>query len=486
MKQPGSNSIMTLSKFRLSRILSNRLKEKPIHQRTRGWRLYQGKQFLKSYKHRADAVKAKAHAEAQGQSGAGHGCRPKPTSKYVGVHVAEAGRGKWKFVASVKYGRRIVHLGTCNNQADAAKLVAAFTERSLKDLRVAKEIMDPSGSMARFRRVAAIFKGWIPADIKSAVEMRKDVEDGHMMGLAPGIFVGALLGKEHHWRKCVLHAWGILPLQRQLQMAGFETTNTIMQAEAAHVMYDVFRNSFVTYANTACDQEREWWSLHVNRNVQHHHSLIPWALGYKLLQKQGRKQATSVLWNKAHWFCFVGFDAKVHAAPMLKLHRLGRSTQCLNVPRTNAQWLSEFRAARTRAQQYKLNHEGYHWDWLVRTRLVVEMRNAGIKRLSVDVDWDSDQVVQAMLPDQSDWLQMWMTKTNNSLKQLLKALDFKEPLEMLSCFACVLGDISLHDASIDQTTCNQIREARKTMLSSWGFEGNPALIVQGVIHSSST
>lgn len=479
MKQPGSNSIMALwYKFRLARLLNR-------HKKVRGYRLYQGSKFLKMYTNHADAMKAKAHAEAESQSGAGHGCRPKPIENYCCVYARQIANGQWTFDAIVTCKQRRHFLGTHRNQDAAAKLVATFTHRSRKDLKAAKASMDPSGSMTRFRALAAVFQGWVPADIASAVQMRGEREAECMVGLAPGIFVGALLGKEDRWRRCVLDVWTRLPECQRLQMVGFETTNQTKQNEAASVMYHVFRDSLVAYAETARDGEREFWSLHVNRNVQHHHSLIPWAINYNLLKKQV-KCANPVLCNQAHRFRLVDFNAKVHAAPMLKLHRLGRSTQCNKIPATCAEWLSEFTAASARANQFKLSNKGYHWHWLVRTRLLVEMRNAGIDCLCVSADLDSNQVVQAMLPDQSHWLQLWMKSTNNSLKKLMKVLDFKEPLEMLSCFACVLGDTSLNNASIDQITksCTRIREARKTMVSSWGFEGNPALIVQAVIGGS--
>ena len=70
------------------------------------------------------------------------------------------------------------------------------------------------------------------------------------------------------------------------------------------------------------------------------------------------------------------------------------------------------------------------------------MRAAGISRLKVTNDWNTEQVVEALLPDQSGWLPHWMRSKGWTLKQLSAHLK-DVPVEMLSCMACILGDTAL-------------------------------------------
>ena len=482
---------MPTAKYRVATVLhqTKAWKDKPANKRVRGYRLYKGAQFLKMYKVKADAMKAKAKALAAELSGARPGCRPKPATRHMGVFARQLAGGEWTFDARCKVpGQKSPYIGTRSSPKEAAKLVADRSQRTVDEIKLAKtSVATPQESASRFQVLTELFDGWVPADIQSAVRLREGA--GLMPAAAPGIYVGALLGKEERWRQCVLGTWFAMSPTRQLQVAGLESHDDAGQKEAAFVMHSVFADSLTAYAGNGMtaperkthDDERAFWSLHVNRNVSHHHSLIPWAVNYKLVKKQARQRGRAALRNKEGvWFGLTRFDAKIHVPLMWKLHKLGRATQCTTVPKTNAEWLNEFRFAKERASQNQLSHEGYHWNWLVRTRLWVEMRRAGIKRLKVTDDWGSEQVAEAMLPDQSEWLSCWMTEfTKDSLKGLLMKLNYKGPLEMLSCFACVLGDNALQDVSAEQLKKyrRQIKDVRAATCQKYGMEGCPALIV---------
>ena len=64
----------------------------------------------------------------------------------------------------------------------------------------------------------------------------------------------------------------------------------------------------------------------------------------------------------------------------------------------------------------------YHFWWLVRTHLIVDMRHAGIDRLKLQQDWDQREVEKALVPDMNMWVSMWIKRAGNSLKILLKQL----------------------------------------------------------------
>ena len=72
----------------------------------------------------------------------------------------------------------------------------------------------------------------------------------------------------------------------------------------------------------------------------------------------------------------------------------------------------------------------------------------------------------------------------NSLEILLKPLQYTEPLELLTCFARLLGDSAIDNHSTDElrSASHAITKerARVKAHASCHVEGNPAVIVQTV------
>ena len=77
------------------------------------------------------------------------------------------------------------------------------------------------------------------------------------------------------------------------------------------------------------------------------------------------------------------------------------------------------------------------------------MRHAGIDRLKLQQDWGQHEVAMALVPDMSDWVPMWTKRAGNSLNISLKQLQYTKPLELLTCFACLLGDSAIDKHSTD-------------------------------------
>ena len=109
------------------------------------------------------------------------------------------------------------------------------------------------------------------------------------------------------------------------------------------------------------------------------------------------------------------------------------------------------------------------------------MRHQGIERLRVTTDWDKDAVASALVPDMNEWLGMWMACTK-SLKALLSRLAYREPLEMLSCFCCIMGDNDIDQYSTDalDEARENISQQRRVMRGKSAFkdEANPAIIIR--------
>ena len=113
------------------------------------------------------------------------------------------------------------------------------------------------------------------------------------------------------------------------------------------------------------------------------------------------------------------------------------------------------------------------------------MRHAGIDRLKLQPGWGQHEVAKALVPDMSDWVPMWAKRAGNSLSILLKQLQYTEPLELLTCFACLLGDSAIDRHSTDElhSASHAITKerARVKAHSACHVEGIPAVSVQRVM-----
>ena len=123
---------------------------------------------------------------------------------------------------------------------------------------------------------------------------------------------------------------------------------------------------------------------------------------------------------------------------------MGVVLNSLLVPRTNFEWAQVQADAEELPERLKIKRSQYRWPWLLRTYIFAEMRHAGVSSLKIVEDWTSEQLRGATKPDQNEWVARWMSGlAGTSLKKLLRLLRFREPLEMLSVYVCIMNDSSI-------------------------------------------
>ena len=197
-----------------------------------------------------------------------------------------------------------------------------------------------------------------------------------------------------------------------------------------------------------------------------------------------RQRSLSISNQNGEYYALVPFHGPRHTLAFITLHKTGLVLNSLPVPRDNVEWLNSVRAASERAKLDEIPTPDYHWPWLIRTYLIVEMRHQGIKRLEVKRDWCQDELTEALQPDRSKWISLWMSSlAGGSLKKLLRKLDFVEPLEMLSCYACLLGDNAIESIDADKLNhcVSAIARRRRQMGEEACWECNPALVMKDVM-----
>ena len=86
-----------------------------------------------------------------------------------------------------------------------------------------------------------------------------------------------------------------------------------------------------------------------------------------------------------------------------------------------------------------------------------------------------------MFPDQHDWARKLARRTGQqTVVKLMATLRFDGPVELFTCWLCVIGDPSIQQisaAEINHMT-PEIHAARQSCRDKFGYEGHPVEIVR--------
>ena len=82
----------------------------------------------------------------------------------------------------------------------------------------------------------------------------------------------------------------------------------------------------------------------------------------------------------------------------------------------------------------------YGIPWVVRSKLIIGMRHAGVSSLVV-AKADTVQLLMDAFPDQKQWLVEFAAPEDN-VSQLVKDLGYRLPVELLTMYLCFYGTIS--------------------------------------------
>ena len=96
--------------------------------------------------------------------------------------------------------------------------------------------------------------------------------------------------------------------------------------------------------------------------------------------------------------------------------------------------------------------DSYGWKWLVRSYLLTEMHAMKITRLQVKDETLDD--LMASFPDQCGWLSTFcgdrVAPSKYQVRTLMHELNYKDPIEMLTCDLCIFGGREAREYSIDR------------------------------------
>ena len=392
----------------------------------------------------------------------------------------------------------------------AAALVAEYLETTLGSIKVEKAARElPGHSADRTAFLCEVFHGWVPADLTNAVSFREKASSLQTCG--PAAYVAGLIGKEDRWRDAGIKVWEAMPSSERVRLQTMGSRDRALALDGARALHQFLSLTFVLWAGwsiprlgsiswpvdirkeivpptpgqqAAVEEDRRWWRHNVHRSVIHHFSPGPLAQQLGIIQKTTRRAGSLLIGTDGgQYYRLAAFDVE-QTEGLQSLHAMGVLLNSLPVPRNNREWAQAQANANAMADTMRIKRPEYRGPWLVRTYLFAEMRHHGVKKMSVVEDWTFTQLQEAIQPDQSKWLTMWMVHlAEDSLKQLLRRLRFTESLEMLSVYACVLNDPTLMSCDLKEMKKHkgEICKARREMRSSSGYEMCPALLVSSVL-----
>ena len=436
----------------------------------RGYKIELRGRYLGFCKTRADA-KSKLYKHNNGAHRAEKAYQPVRRFSYVYPFLRA---NKWQWVAKI---------GT-NSRAFATELAAAtyiseVCAKPLDKLKLGKRSrLSTTSAQNRFSELCQLFAGWIPADIASAVRMRKEYQRFHVE--CPGLYVFALLAKEHPFRECLCRAWSQTLNADRVSIVGASTPERSLQTKAAKVMHAVFSKAWRRWSlMSSTRREENFWTQHVHRNVQYFWTPLNLARQVGLVTSRGGGRKYEVL----------PFDEGTHVHKFVELHKVGSVLNLLPLTRTCAEYVEAKRAATSFgiALSIKGADNEYKWPWLLRTHLLVTMRANGVERLTGDdLEFGPAFVRDLVSPDQAGWAETWITGRKGRVSELFQTLSYDSPVEFFSAFTCVLFDSVLTTVPLKwlQKHRAAIGQERTTFAQKHGWEPNPAVLILNIRNRS--
>jgi hypothetical protein len=188
-------------------------------------------------------------------------------------------------------------------------------------------------------------------------------------------------------------------------------------------------------------------------------------------------------------YALLPVDREFHMEKYKELSRLASVLRGTGAPRTFTAWCAVTGSIANVIGQSKslgaLNRTTtYGYLWMIRAFLLAEMRAEGIDRLKVSAD-DLVSNISAAFPDASDWAsQLGRLIRQTHVKDLIQVISWKGPVELLTCFLCVLlSEPRVHHLSANRvrSLCDDLIKARSKFRKQYrGFEPHPLAMLSEV------
>ena len=386
--------------------------------------------------------------------------------------------GKWQWAARIGSNYKAFRC-----EPAAAEYISELCGKPVTALKLGKRRrLSTESAQDRFCALCQLFAGWEPADTVSSVRLRTQYCRFHIE--CPGLYVFALLAKEHPLRECLCWAWSQASNADRLSIVGASSPERSLQIEAAKVMHAAFSKAWRRWSTmTARTREDNFWTQHVHRNVQY------WWTPLNLARQLGLVISVHAARCVGRKYAVQPFDESKMLRKLVDLHKMGSVLNMLPVTRTCHEYVEAKRLATAFVSglSIKAAEAEYKWPWLLRTHLIVTMRVNGVERLAgTDQEFSPPFVRDLVSPDQAGWAETWITGHRGSVNQLFQTLCYDDPMELFSAFTCTLFDSALTKVPLEwlKEHTDAIQRARTTFSRERGWEANPAVLIRSIFKRS--
>lgn len=332
----------------------------------------------------------------------------------------------------------------------------------------------------RFQVLASLYKGKLPGDIEDAIH-RAQSKKHATINKVPFLDAVSMLLKYPPIKDAFERQVGLR--QKYVEWSEVEGRGATSPA-VLRWFYEVL----VSTAKASSDLNTNVFNRNVGVGVQRHSGPVPFFKQIGILVAGARgpdpgrmskvSMGTQIL-NTVPW-------SKAMENKLRKFVEIANIMGTMGAPKTFEDWIDEVeRATKQMPQSQTL---GYKWLWLMRSKLICNMRAAQIKGLRLSsVRRILSSTFEKGFPDQKRWL--WKVgrfgASRNkaaTMGEVFDRLGYSDSPELLTMHLCLIGARAVQQVPADKLKAQRKRLGQKlqSLRKSWKIWPHPATLVREV------
>ena len=311
----------------------------------------------------------------------------------------------------------------------------------------------------RFQAIMNVYRDQLPADIEHSILVRQNHPT--LPAAAPVLHMACMLGKEPSFQNIIVSLW----LSNKSGCKTLRGQHSVL-VQAARLQ-----------AKQACDDPRSRKTCTLN--------LSTLGLGWlSTFQFWGiiEKDACGDVCVAGKSYAVAPWSSELQASLQLVLDA-AVALNDLEVPRTLLQWQVGYQSV-----THKINFPGaatskYVKPWVVRMRMIVEMRALGISQLDAKAPMSVAEFA-TLFPDQCNWVHRFGSR-HDTIQSVWAAQQYDSPPELYTMYTCFAGSpiVQRFPAAWLRDCEMHLKCGRAGYRAAWGWNPIPAVLLP-IVHNA--
>jgi hypothetical protein len=372
------------------------------------------------------------------------------------------------------------YIGSSPSKAEAVQLLKD------NDIEVVFK-RNPQLELAIWHEVYPQFQGWRPTDV---VSLEDAVTHSSYKELTeyPLIFHIFLRSKESEFRQMWLQWFGGLSDARKHLCNAFMGLDSDRVDKAAALVHGALGKT----AKGMKSVDRTWANRNLNYGMSHHHGFISLALGLSVMQKASRASSqTFSLGDPDVFYELLPYQADC-ATQYTELFKVQVVLNTMPVAEDFECWESAFSTCSKTLKVFSTDAGAiadlskYAGRWGLRKTLIGKRMCNNASSFKIPPKLSIKRFAK-LFPDQCEYVTRWAKFLKvRTMQQLVSKLRFKDSLEFLTMFTCLIGDSRLRSQEV--ATLKKVRPTitkfKRLSRNSQGHVGHPACVYADAIKAA--